>query len=130
MNGGRIVKPSTGAVTTSPISPPSPRVVASSSFERGKRTTSPSPGSGIAGGPLCAGIGGALGAGSGSSCGCAGTVLSPLVASRIQRKPKIAVSTAPTMSTIVLMISPTKRQAMPIANPTGQMVGVGSCGVP
>ena len=54
MNGGRTVKPSTGAVTTTPISPPSPRVVASRNFERGKRTTSPSPGSGIAGRPLVA----------------------------------------------------------------------------
>jgi hypothetical protein len=53
-----------------------------------------------------------------------------LVTSRIQRKPKIAVSTAPTTRTILLMIRPTKMQAMPTAKPTGQMVGVGSCEVP
>jgi hypothetical protein len=30
----------------------------------------------------------------------------------------------------LLMISPTKMQAMPMAKPTGQMVGVGSCALP
>jgi hypothetical protein len=130
MKGGRIVKPSTGAVTTRPIKPPRPSVVASSSFERGKRMTSPSPGSGIAERPRCAGIAGALGAGSSSSWGCVGIVRKLLVASRIQRNPKIAVITAPTTRTILPMISPTKMQAMPMAKPTGQMVGVGSCGVP
>jgi hypothetical protein len=54
----------------------------------------------------------------------------PLVTSRIQRKPKIAARTAPTATMIGVRISPMKMQAMPMANPTGQMVGVGSCGVP
>ena len=129
MNGGRIVKPSTGAVTTRPISPPSPSVVASRSFERGKRTTSPSPGSGIAGRPAVRGPA-ERSERLGLLLRLCRTVLSPLVASRIQRKPKIAVITAPTTRTIVLMISPTKMQAMPTAKPTGQMVGVGSCGLP
>ncbi len=89
---------------------------------------SPSPGSGIAGRPCRRESAGPTGAGSGSSAG--GTVRMPFVTSRIQRKPKIAARTAPTATTIGLRIRPMKMQAMPTANPTGQMVGVGSCGVP
>ncbi len=125
MKGGRSVKPRTGAVTMPPIRAPRPSVDASRNTERGYLMTSPSPGSAIGVPPFGAVGGGGSGSGSGAAA-----PRKPLVTSRIQRKPKIAARTAPTATTIGSRIRPTKMQTMPMANPTGQMVGVGSCGVP
>jgi hypothetical protein len=128
MNGGRTVKPRTGAVTMTPISPPRPSVVASRNFERGKRTISPSPGSGPV--PSVRTPTGRCGAGGGTASAEGSPARNGFVASRIQRTPKIAVTTTPIARTILLMIRPMKMQAMPTAKPTGQMVGVGSWEVP
>ena len=87
---------------------------------------SPSPGSG----PAARAPAGIRGAGGGSASAGASSWRNGFVASRIQRIPKIAATTTPTARTILLMIRPTKMQAMPTAKPTGQMVGVGSWEVP
>ena len=49
--------------------------------------------------------------------------------SRTQRKPKTTAIAAPMTATIVLTTSPTRKHAMPIAKPIGQMLGGGTCGV-
>ena len=52
----------------------------------------------------------------------------PVATSRAQRKPKTSARPAPTAATYQLTISPTSRQTMPTANPTGHRLGGGSCG--
>jgi hypothetical protein len=64
---------------------------------------------------------------SGSRAG--GGVRTPVVTSRTQRKPNTTAITAPTTATTVLTTSPARTHAMPTANPIGQRLGGGRCGV-
>jgi hypothetical protein len=49
------------------------------------------------------------------------------MASRAQSAPKTTAMTAPATAAGQLTTRPARRQAMPTAKPTGQMVGVGVC---
>ena len=115
MNDGSTPNPRTGRVTPAPISPPTP-IVAS---ERNVARSTDVPRSASVTAPNCAVP--SLGAPAvAESTGCVAN------RSRIHRKPKTSVMSAPTISAGTLTTRPTRMHATPMAKPIGQRLGAGT----